>query len=250
MPEDPADHPTPAPPARPTLRERRRAAATREILEAAERHLTERGPAALSLRAVARDLGMTVQALYHYFPHRDALVTALITKTYEDLADALQAATADPARDPELPGLVVVAEAYRGWAVANPERFQLIYGTPLRDYAAPVDGPTTAAVRRMGAIFQREVFHGYPRERLAAVAGPAPSPAFQAALTSPDGLPPAAGVLFLSAWGHLHGLVVLEVFGHTGFLGEHQAELFRLSTRAYHADLHRRITGTDGPSGG
>src|SRR4051812_40476901 len=75
-----------------TLRERRRAAAVREILEAAERQIAEDGPAALSLRAVARSLGMTVQALYHYFPSRDDLVTALIAKAYDALAEAVRTA--------------------------------------------------------------------------------------------------------------------------------------------------------------
>ncbi|MFD8866457.1 TetR/AcrR family transcriptional regulator, partial [Streptomyces sp. NPDC059590] len=72
----------------PTLRQRRRAVATQEIVEAAESYIAEHGPHALSLRGVARNLGMTVQGLYHYFPNRDALVTVLVTKAYEDLAAA------------------------------------------------------------------------------------------------------------------------------------------------------------------
>lgn len=160
----------------PTLRERRRAAATQEILDAAERHITEHGPAALSLRAVARSLGMTVQALYHYFPSRDALVTVLVTKAYDDLADAVQAAVDTAADDSALPRLVVAAEGYRRWAIAHPEHFQLLYGTPLRDYAAPADGPTTQATRRMSSIFERELFAGFTTEQLAAADAPAPHP--------------------------------------------------------------------------
>ncbi|MFJ8806550.1 TetR/AcrR family transcriptional regulator [Streptomyces sp. NPDC102490] len=229
-----------------SLRERRRTAAALEILDAAEQHIAEHGPAALSLRAVARGLGMTVQALYHYFPNRNALVTALITKAYGDLADALQAAADGAGEDSRAPRPVVVSEAYRDWGVAHPEHFQLLYGTPLRYYAAPAEGPTTQAVRRMGAIFQRELFAGFTPAQLAAAEVPPLSAPYREQLGmlpvhAQGDLPPAAVSLFLSAWGHVHGLVVLEVFGHTAFLGDHQAEVFRTSVRMMLEDIHRRI---------
>ncbi len=242
----------PEEPARPlSLRERRRAAATREILDAAMAHISEHGPAALSLRAVARDLGMTVQALYHYFPNRDALVTAVMTEAYESLADAVATAAATRPAGPATPGLVAVAEGYRDWALAHPELFRLLYGTPIRHYAAPADGPTTEAVRRMSAVFERELFADLSAARLAAADTPPLSPALSAYLghIAPEalgGLPPAASTLLLSAWGHLHGLVVLEVFGHLGFMGEHQAEVFRLSMRNLLADVRRRVGAEPG----
>ncbi|WP_433894151.1 TetR/AcrR family transcriptional regulator [Streptomyces sp. CA-111067] len=231
----------------PSLRERRRQAATREIVEAAERQLEESGPGALSLRAIARSLGMTVQALYHYFPNRDALITALVSKGYDDLSAAVQAAV-EATDSSDLPRLVVAAEGYRAWAVAHPEWYQLLYGTPLRYYAAPVDGPTTQAARRMSVIFQRELFGGFSTAQLAAADTPPLSPGLRAHLESlpadgPGELPPPAAALLLQAWGHLHGMVVLEVFGHTSFMGEHQAELFRRSMLGMLADIHRRIPG-------
>ncbi|GHB02633.1 TetR family transcriptional regulator [Streptomyces tendae] len=240
----PTERPTTTAPV--PLRERRRAAAAQEILDAAEQHIGEHGPAALSLRAVARSLGMTVQALYHYFPNRDALVTALIAKAYGELSDALQAAADGVRATPSTPRLVVVADAYRDWGVARPEHFQLLYGTPLRYYAAPAEGPTTQAVRRMGAIFQRELFAGFTPAQLAAADVPPLSPPYREHLTqlplhAQGDLPPAAVALFLSAWGHVHGLVVLQVFGHTAFLGDHQAEVFRTSVRMMLDDIHRRI---------
>ncbi|MYW05929.1 TetR/AcrR family transcriptional regulator [Streptomyces sp. SID3343] len=232
-----------------SLRGRRRAVATREILDAAEVQLTRHGPAALSLRAVARSLGMTVQALYHYFPSRDALVTVLIAKAYNDLTDAVQAAVDSAADDPTVPRLVVAAEGYRRWATAHPERFQLIYGTPLRHYAAPVDGPTTQAMRRMSAIFEHELFGAFTYAQLAAAQIPALSPSFREHLEKlpVDGLgrlPPPATSLLMSAWGHMHGLVILEVFGHTVAMGDHQAEIFRMSMSNMLNDIHSRIPVT------
>ncbi|OKI05394.1 TetR family transcriptional regulator [Streptomyces sp. CB02923] len=235
-----------SPTAVPSLRERRRAVAVREIVTAAEEHIDGHGPAALSLRAVARSLGMTVQALYHYFPSRDSLVTALITKAYDDLADAVGAAVDAAPDTTALPRLVAAAEGYRAWAISRPERFQLLYGAPLRHYEAPVDGPTTQAVQRMSAIFRRELFAGFTAPQLAAIDTEDLSPSLREHLGSLPSdalgsLPPPAASLFLSAWGHLHGLVVLEVFGHTAFIGTHQAEIFRVAMTNLLKDVHRRI---------
>lgn len=229
-----------------SLRERRRAAATQEILDTAESHIAEHGPAALSLRAAARGLGMTVQALYHYFPNRDALVTALITKAYDDLADAVQAAVETAPDDPDVPRLVYAAEGYRRWAIAHPERFQLLYGTPLRYYAAPVGGSTTEAMRRMSTVFEHELFGAFTTAQLAAADTPTLSAELAAHLEQlpPEGvgyLPPPALALLMSAWGQMHGLVVLEVFGHTSFIGDHQAEIFRMTMRTMLSDIQSRI---------
>jgi AcrR family transcriptional regulator len=232
------------------LRRRRRATATREIMDAAGAQIAEHGPAGLSLRSVARSLGMTVQALYHYFPSRDALITALITEAYGDLVDAVEAAVEAPA-DPELPGFVVAAEGFRAWAIGNAAQFQLIYGTPLAHYRAPAEGDTTAGARRLAAVFVRELFHGFTEDQLARADVPPPSPEARAHL---DGLPQVAMsalpypavALFVGMWGHVHGLVVLETFGHTEFLGPLRAELFRGSLHRLLDDVHRRIPA-DGP---
>jgi len=152
----------------PSLRQRRRAAATQEIVEAAENYIAEHGPHALSLRGVARNLGMTVQGLYHYFPNRDALVTVLVTKAYRDLAEAVSAAADTAADEPAALRFMAAAEGYRRWAITHVERFQLLYGAPLRHYAAPHDGPTTQAMHRICEIFQREMFDGFTTAQLAA----------------------------------------------------------------------------------
>lgn len=248
-----ADEPAAAPL---TLRERRWTVAVQEILTAAESQIAEDGPAALSLRAVARSLGMTVQALYHYFPSRDDLVTAIVSKAYEELADAVQHAVDTAPQDSEGADgsrMVIAAESYRQWGVDHPELFQLIYGAPLRHYAAPAEGSSTRAVRRMSGIFMNELFRGFTREQLAAAETPALSPELKRHMEglSPDALgriPSPAVPILLSAWGQMHGLVVLEVFGHTSFIGAHQAELFRMSMRVMLHDVRRRIPADGTPT--
>lgn len=219
------------------VRERRRATAIREILDAAQAQIAVDGPAGLSLRSVARSLGMTVQALYHYFPGRDELITTLITEAYHDLADAVSA---------EAPDFVSAAVAYRAWAMANTARFQLIYGTPLPRYQAPLDGDTTEGARRIAAVFANAVFGQFSQEQLARTKVSPLSPALRARFArlppeSLGNLPPAAMTLFVGIWGHVHGLVVLEVFGHTDFIGPEQAEIFRITMQDLLADAQLRI---------
>lgn len=122
---------------RPTLRERRRQDLTEEIREAARARLTSDGLAALSLRAIARDLGMAVSALYRYFPSRDDLVTALLVEAYTAQADAVEAAVAAAGTDDTGSAIRAGLLAFRKWSVDHPVEYGLMYGTPLPGYAAP-----------------------------------------------------------------------------------------------------------------
>lgn len=121
------------------VRARARAELVAEITRSARDQLAEHGAAALSLRAVARDLGMASSAIYRYFPSRDALLTTLIIESYDALGDACELAHAavDPA---DLLGRWrAVAHGARAWARANPHEYALIYGSPVPGYAAPDD---------------------------------------------------------------------------------------------------------------
>ncbi|MXG29528.1 hypothetical protein GRQ63_28335 [Streptomyces sp. YIM 132580] len=122
--------------------------------------------------------------------------------------------------------MLVVAASYRRRAVEHPELFQLLYGAPPRHYAVPAEGPTTQTVRRIGALFQEALLHGYTAEHFAAADLPEPSDGFSEfgrgwAPQGQTGPPASATALFMGAWGRLHGLVALEVFGHTSFIGVH-----------------------------
>src|SRR5829696_1312841 len=134
-----------------SARERIRAELTAEIADAARRQLAEVGAAALSLRAVAREVGMVSSAVYRYFPSRDELLTRLIIDGYDALG-----ATAEHADDPGVPPLdrwLSVCRAVRAWALAHPHEYALLYGSPVPGYEAPED--TVPAASRVGVVLGR-----------------------------------------------------------------------------------------------
>ena len=120
-----------------TARERVRAELTREITEVARSQLATEGAGGLSLRAVARDMGMVSSAIYRYFPSRDDLLTALIVDGYNAIGEvAEQADTAVPAGD-YTGRWLAVCRAVRDWALAHPHEYALVYGSPVPGYQAP-----------------------------------------------------------------------------------------------------------------
>ena len=196
-------------------RERLRQETTLEIRRTALDLLTHGGTDALTLRAIAREIGLTPSALYAYFATRDDLLADVIDSIYEDLADHLDraAATADDGRHPVL----VHGLAYREWALEHRAMFALIYGDPVPGYVRPTDGAGRAAEHRMCSALMRHV-----------IRSPQPSgddqedltweffePTFrQAALDL--GAHPSDAARALRAWGRMHGLLTLERNGHLG----------------------------------
>lgn len=205
----------------PSIRVRLRAEITEEILRIARGHLAVEG-ANLSLRAVARDLGMVPSALYRYFPGRDALLTRLITDAYDLLGASAEAAEAAVARDDLRGRWLALARAVREWGLANPAEYALIYGSPVPGYTAPQD--TVAPASRVIMVLMGVLLDA------AAAGRPAPTPSHPApaalladlaALVGewPGEVPelpvPVESVVAigLTLWTHLFGLVNNEVFG-------------------------------------
>lgn len=135
-----------------TARERARAEVMAELLAAANTRLGTDGAAALSLRAIARDLGMASSAVYRYVDSRDALLTLLIIDGYDAAGQACEDAAAAARGRGEAPAQVwlAVARALRGWALAHPHAYELIYGTPVPGYRAPAD--TIASATRLWGV--------------------------------------------------------------------------------------------------
>ena len=122
------------------------------IKEIAWKQIAEFGAPALSLRAIARELKITAPAIYNYFPDRDALVTALIIDAYKSFGDSqLEARDAVPASD-VLGQMKAIGIAYRTWAHTYPQRYQLIFGTPIPGYEAPLMEVLPSAARSLSAL--------------------------------------------------------------------------------------------------
>ncbi len=210
-------------------RDRVRAAMTEEILEAGRRELAEQGAAALSLRAVARRLGMVPSALYRYFPSRDSLLTALIVEAYDELGAVADAADRAAQQDRPLQRWLSLCAAVRAWGSAHPRRWALLYGSPVPGYAAPdVTVESASAVPRVLARIVAASAAGpdgvvTPRP---GPTGPGPDPVLPPPPAGLDrilaplrdallpGLPAETLVAALMAWTSLVGTVSLELFGH------------------------------------
>lgn len=215
-----------------SYRDRRREAVVREIKETALRRLEVDGADGLALRAVARDMGLRVQSLYHYFAGRDELITSLMIDAHNGLADALEQARDALPEHAVRQRRIATAMAYRRWAVEHRAEFQLIYGTPVAGYRPePLDGDGTTGnevppAARIGAVFRTVTFAGWTAEQLAAVPGEHLGPTLRKQLasseqpyaTGQEKLPPAALHRFVQSWARLHGMITLELFGHLDWL--------------------------------
>ncbi|MFE2048281.1 TetR/AcrR family transcriptional regulator [Streptomyces sp. NPDC059459] len=209
------------------VRARARIEVTAAIKDAARAQLAAEGAAKLSLRAVARELGMASSALYRYFSSRDDLLTALIIDAYNSLGEAAEAAHDAVADAGHIRRWTAVCEAVRTWALAHPHEYALIYGSPVPGYRAPAD--TVPAASRVAYVFLGIVRDAHRGPGLAKPPLPAelrPEAHRMAADLAPD-LPPETVTAFVAAWAELFGLVGFEVFGQFNRVVEDREAFFR-----------------------
>lgn len=200
-----------------TPRERARVELIRQIKAVALRQLGEDGASALSLRAVARELGLgSASALYRYFPGRDALLTALIIDSYTALGTAAQEAQARVHEAPVLTRWLAICHGVREWAVQNRHEYALIFGAPIPGYAAPPDTIAPATIvptLLIGLLAERlrDAPEGVPREAVPDDVRRAAQPVLA---RIPPEVPEQLAIRGLMAWTYLFGAVSFEVFGH------------------------------------
>lgn len=201
---------------------------TAAIKDEARKQLAEEGAAKLSLRAVARELGMVSSALYRYFPSRDDLLTALIVDAFDAIGAVAERAARERAGAlPPAERWIAVACAVREWGLAHPHEYALIYGSPVPGYIAPMD--TVGPASRVGLVFIDIVRAALRAEDLAV---PALAPELvsdaerMAAEFAPD-VPPAAVAALVAAWAQLFGLISFELFGQFNRVVEAREPLFR-----------------------
>lgn len=189
-------------------RERYRAQVREEVKRHAWAQIAEAGVTALSLNAIAKEMGMSGPALYRYFAGRDELITALIRDAYRSLADAVRAAFEAGT------SVVALAAVIREWALSDPHRYLLIYGTPVPGYHAP-DEITAISDEILAVLLQL----------CADSAEEGPKTPFDVLLTMDRGwasaLPASPSTVHraLSFWTRLQGVLSLELAGHFAPMG-------------------------------
>jgi AcrR family transcriptional regulator len=236
-------------------RERVRDATMVEIKSTARRLLVEQGAEAQTLRAIAREMGMTAPALYRYFDSHEALVGALT----EDVLDELTAVIAR-ARDAVPPGdpvgrLAEACRAFRRWALAHPREFQLSFASPLPDgfEALPEGSSPDDLVEEMGfggvflgifvELWQQRPFAVPAEDEL----GPDLVRQLERFGRSVGGVLPIGALhAYLADWVRLYGAVTVEVFGHLGFALDDPEPMFE----AMLAEMGRQLSGPATPRAG
>ena len=204
-----------------TPRERYRAQVQAEIKKHAGQQIATAGASALSLNAIAKQMGISGPALYRYFAGRDELLTELVQDAYRSLADTFRARAAAGA------GLGDLAQALRQWALDDPQRYFLIYGTPVPGYQAPED--TTRIAREIMTVLLDACTAEQPSS---AQPSPPPPSALDAHLSEHRAwaedhpAPPSALHRTLTFWTRLHGVLSLELAGHFTGMGFDPAELY------------------------
>jgi len=207
-----------------TARQRAREEITEEILAAARVRLTKAGPGELSLRAVARDVGMVSSAVYRYFPSRDELLTALLIEAYNAIgaaAEDAEGAVAD--RTDVLARWIACCRGIREWSVAHPGDYALLYGSPVPGYAAPQD--TVAPATRVILVIIGIIVDAHNTGATTPPAPAAAPPGLEATIAdaiaflrdqgvSDKGLDIEVGIRTLTAWTTIFGTISFELFGH------------------------------------
>ena len=231
----PSAAPSPAVPAErpaPSRRERARAATTDEIVATARRLLVDNGPSAVTLRAIAREMGMTAPGLYRYVASHEDLMGVLVVALYDECTAQLEAARDAAGSDPTS-RLLAAARAFRRWALANPVELGLVFASPVPAYDdKAADGIVHEAGRRFGGVFLGLFVELWHRQPFPVRADDEIDPRLLAELRAwplPDlGLPHGALEVHLRCWMRLYGAVVLEAFGQVSFAVLDAEPLFEL----------------------
>lgn len=200
------------------------------IKETAWKQIAEFGAPTLSLRAIARELGITAPAIYNYFARRDDLVTALIIDAYTSFGDS-QIAARDAISADDLPGrMMAIGLAYRQWALTYPQRYLLIFGTPIPGYEAPLEKVLPAGARSLSALTSvvedlrlanRLFSEGFPEVQAQY------KPAFEMWKNYGGNMNVLSLSVAILIWARVHGLVSLEVSKNLPPFGENGDGLYR-----------------------
>jgi Tetracyclin repressor-like, C-terminal domain/Bacterial regulatory proteins, tetR family len=237
-------------------RDRVRAETTVEIKQTARKILVGQGPDGVTLRAIAREMGMTAPALYRYFGSHEDLLRNVCGDIFGEVADEIDAAidAADSAAPGDLSAKVAAAcRAFRQWALSHREEFALLFGTPVPGVNLEKDEKEDFAeecARRFAYTFFALFLELWQKSPFPVPDDAKIDPGLREQLARyRDGigtdLPLGALLVFLRCWVRLYGIVSMEVFGHLHFALDDAAPIFEITL----SDLARMV-GLDYQAGG
>ena len=219
-------------------RSRQRAATEAEIRDTARQLLIQSGPDAMSVNAVARNMGLSGPAIYRYYSSHDELVGAVIADLFTELADAVRKAGTDPVDTGSGARLLAMSRSLRAWSGAHPNEFRLLFATPI-----PEANRHPASVRRQAGESFDEVFinevealwreHPFPVPDLEQAAPSLRRQVLDYTERKGTSLPPAAAQVFLSCWTRLYGLLVMEALGQLAFAYSDPEPVFEQCLREF-----------------
>jgi AcrR family transcriptional regulator len=246
----------------PSRRDRVRAATIEEIKGTARQLLVDEGPDAVSLRAIGRAMGMTAPALYRYFGSREDLLEHVCGDMFTEITADIHAAIGQAAQasgGDMTAKMIAACQAFRGWALAHPPEFGLLFGTPLPGLEAVHEkgGPEDIVAECAGKFsleFLVLFFELWSKHPFPVPADDEIDPGLLAQLVRyRDGLgadlPAGAVLVFLRCWVRLYGMVSLEVFGHLHFALDEPAALFDYTLAELAGLLGLEYPAHRGPSG-
>jgi AcrR family transcriptional regulator len=221
----------------PSRRDRVRAATAGEIKQTARRILVAEGPDAVSLRAIAREMGMTAPALYRYFSSREDLVRHVCGDIFTEIATDVRAASARAAEESGgdvTAKLIAACREFRHWALTHREEFGLLFGTPLPGLEALHNDKIDECALDFAGSWITLFLELWQRHPFPVPADDQIEPGLLSQLTRYTGglgvdLPAGAALIFLRCWVHLYGMVSLEVFGHLHFALDDAAPMFEIT---------------------
>jgi AcrR family transcriptional regulator len=221
----------------PSRRDRVRAATAGEIKQTARRILVAEGSEAVSLRAIAREMGMTAPALYRYFSSREDLVRHVCGDIFTEIATDVRAASARAAQESGgdvTAKLIAACREFRHWALTHREEFGLLFGTPLPGLEALHNDKIDECALDFASSWITLFLELWQRHPFPVPADDRIEPGLLSQLTRYiDGLgvdlPAGAALTFLRCWVHLYGMVSLEVFGHLHFALDDAAPMFEIT---------------------
>jgi AcrR family transcriptional regulator len=226
-------------------RDRVRAATTQEIIQTARKLLVQQGPEAVSLRAIAREMGMTAPALYRYFASHEELLRHVVADIFTELATHVRTAVhvaADGYPSDLTEGEIMVIKMiagcreFRAWTLTHVPEFSMIFGSPLPGMEVLHEmhrDPTIDCGYQFGQVFLDLFGDLYRRRPFSIPADEDIQPSLREQLARYRGLvqsdlPLGALQTFLRCWVLLYGSVSLEAFGHMQFALDDPAPMFEL----------------------